>query len=201
MPDVIAMLHRDEQAQPKPDDYPVLRRWACCAAHLVSAILVARAVFTTTILVLGLMFRGAFLWLAPGAGYIGAPPEGVAGVVPFGALPWPTRLAYGANFTLTQMPVLIVLYDLRALLRDLAAGALFAAGHASRLRRMALGLVAYAAAPIIGQVVVRTVGDGVDLAWFRTSSFYALLVAALLIVFAELIQAGQAIKDDRDGFV
>ena len=201
MPNVVAMPHRDEPAQPKPDNYTVLRRWACYAAHLVSAILLASAVFTATILVLGLVFRGAFLWLAPGAGFIGMPPEGVAGVVSFGALPWPTRLAYGANFTLTQMPVLIVLYELRVLLRDLAVGTLFAAGHAARLHRTALWLVAYAAAPIVGQVVVRTVGEGVDLAWFRTSSLYALLVAALLIVFAELIRAGQAIKDDRDGFV
>jgi hypothetical protein len=31
-------------------------------------------------------------------------------------------LAYAANFTVNQIPILAVLYDLRALLRDLAAG-------------------------------------------------------------------------------
>ncbi|MGE8131703.1 DUF2975 domain-containing protein [Methylobacterium sp. NPDC080182] len=201
MSNVVALPHRNQPAQPEPNDHPALRRCSWFAARLVSAILGLTAVFTMAVLILGLVFQGAFIWLAPGAGFIGAPPEGVVGVVAFGALPWPTRLAYGANFTLTQTPVLVVLYLLRTLLRDLAVGTLFAAGHALRLRRMAFWLLAYAVAPLGGQVLVRAVGYGVDLAWFRTSALHALLLAAILIVFAELIRAGQAIKDDRDGFV
>ncbi|MCK2053404.1 DUF2975 domain-containing protein [Methylobacterium sp. 37f] len=150
---------------------------------------------------LGLVFKGSWLWLAPGAAFIGARPADVVGVVPFEGLPWPTRWAYGANFTLTQMPVAAVLFDLHALLRQLAVGTVFAAGQVLRLRRMAICLLAYAVAPIGGQALIRLAGGGVDLAWFRTSSMHALLLAVLLIVLAELIRAGQAIQDDRDGFV
>lgn len=201
MPNVVALSPRDEASQPEPEAYPVLQRCARYAARLVTVILGLTVAFTGLVLVLGLVFRGAFVWLAPGAGFVGALPEGVVGVVAFGELPWLTRLAYGTHFMLAQMPVLLVLYDLRALLHDLAAGRLFAAGHAPRLRRMAFWLFVYAAAPLIGQGLARAVGHGIDLAWFRTSALLALLLAALLIVFAELIRAGQAIKDERDGFV
>lgn len=201
MPNVFALPHRDEPASPEPEDHPSLRQWARYAAWLVTTCLGLACAFTLTVLALGLVFEGALLWLAPGAGFIGARPEGVAGIVSFGTLPWTTRMAYAVSFTSTQIPVLVVLYHLRALLRDLAAGTVFADGHASRLRRMALWLLAYAVAPAAGQALVRIVGHGVDLAWFRTSSLHALLLAALLIVLAELIRAGQAIKDDRDGFI
>lgn len=201
MPNVVALPRRDEPVQPEPDGYPALRRWASCMASLVTMILAGFVVFTGIVLSLGLVFQGAFLWLAPGAGFLGSRPDGIAGLVSFGALPWPTRLAYAVTFTATQVPVLFVLCHLRALLRDLAAGAVFAAGHASRLRRMAIGLLIYAVAPAAGQILVRLVGHGVDLAWWRTSSLHALLLAAFLIVLSELIRAGQAIKDDRDGFV
>lgn len=201
MPNVVALPHQDEPVPPAPDDSPALRRWSGCMAALITAILVGFTAFTGTVLALGLVFQGAFLWLAPGAGFLGSRPEGVAGLVPFGALPWPTRLAYAATFAATQAPVLFVLFHVRALLRDLAAGTVFAAGHVSRLRRMAIGLMAYAVAPAAGQILVRLVGHGVDLAWWRTSSLHALLLAAFLIVLSELIRAGQAIKDDRDGFV
>jgi hypothetical protein len=201
MSNVVVLPHRDEPLPPAPDEHLVLRRWARRAVRLVTAIIGLTVVFTAAVLALGLVFQGAFLWLSPGASFIGGRPEGVEGAVPFGVLPWPTRLAYAANFTVNQIPILAVLYDLRALLRDLAAGTVFAEGHAYRLRRIAFWLLAYAAAPILGQVLVRAVGHAVDLAWFRTSSLHALLLAALLIVLAELVRAGQMIKHDRDGFV
>lgn len=201
MSNVSVMPKRKQVRQLQAEEHLTLRRCARFAARLVATVLAATLVFTVAVLTLGLVFKGSWLWLAPGAAFIGARPADVTGVVPFEALPWPTRWAYGANFTLTQMPVAAVLFDLYALLRQLAVGTVFAAGQVLRLRRMAICLLAYAVAPIGGQALVRLAGGGVDLAWFRTSSMHALLLAVLLIVLAELIRAGQAIQDDRDGFV
>ena len=199
MTNVSVLPHEDQP--PELGDGIALRRCARYAMWLLTMILGMTVVFTGVVLALGLLCQGRFLLLGPNAAFIESRPEGSAGIVPFGGLPWPTRLSYAANFMMTQAPILLLLTDLRAFLRDLAAGTLFAAGHASRLRRMAVWLLAYAIAPIIGQILVRSVGQGVDLAWFRTSSLHALVLAALLIVLAELIRVGQAIKDDRDGFV
>ncbi|WP_083469256.1 DUF2975 domain-containing protein [Methylobacterium variabile] len=190
---------------PQPDDEPLsrarLRRLADRLGRLVGLLIVPLAAFGITVLVLGLACGGAFLWLAPGAAYLGVAPEGVAGLVPFGALPWPTRLAYAATFVLTQAPLLLVLVDLRRLLRDFAGGATFAASQANRLRRIALWLVAAALAPGLGQALVAVAGHGVDRAWFHLSSVHALVFAALVAVLAALLRVGAAVERDRDGFV
>lgn len=201
MPNVIAFPSGDEPGSSKAGDQPGLRRWACYAMWLVTTMLGLTALFTVTVLALGLIFQGALLWLAPGMGFVGARPEGISGAVAFGALPWPTRMAYAVNFAATQIPILALLSNMRALFGDLAIGTVFAAGHISCLRRMALWLLAYAVAPVAGQALVRIVGHGVDLGWFRSSSVHALLIAVVLVVFAELMRAGQAIKDERDGFI
>lgn len=187
------------------DDEPAsrarLRRLAAGLARLSGALAVLLAVFGSAVLVLGLACGGAHLWLAPGAAYLGGPPEGVAGLVPFGALPRPTRLAYAAKFVLAQAPLLLALASLRGLLRGFAEGAAFAPAQAGRLQRIALWLVASALAPALGEGLVAAAGHGVDRAWFHAGSAYALLFAALLAVLAALLRVGGAIERDRDGFV
>ena len=61
--------------------------------------------------------------------------------------------------------------------------------------------VLYALAPAFGHGLVSLAGHGVDLAWFHASSIHALLLAALFAVFAELVQVGRMIEQDRDGFI
>ncbi|MGE7413713.1 DUF2975 domain-containing protein [Methylobacterium tarhaniae] len=190
---------------PLPEDEPAsrarLRRLAAGLARLCSVLALLLVAFGSVVLVLGLVCGGACLWLAPGAAYLGAAPDGVAGLVPFSSLPWPTRLAYAAKFILAQGPLLLALATLHRLLRGFADGATFAALQADRLRRIALWLVAAALAPALGEVLVAAAGHGVDRAWFHAGSAYALLFAALLGVLAALLRVGAAVEQDRDGFV
>ena len=201
MSSVIALPKRSVPPERGPESQGTLRKLAARIAPLLLVLLVFTTGFTATVLVLGFAFGGAFIWLAPGAAYLGFPPEEVSGLVPFGSLPLLTRLAYTATFLLTQTPVLCVLLDLRALLRGFARGATFTPNHVRRLRQIALWLVLYALAPAFGHGLVSLAGQGVDLAWFHASSIHALLLAALFAVFAELVQVGRMIEQDRDGFI
>ena len=190
---------------PLPESEPASRARLCRLsagfARLCSLLTVLLAAFGTAVLVLGLACGGAFLWLAPGAAYLGAAPEGIAGLVPFGDLPWPARLAYAAKFVFAQAPLLLALESLRRLLRGFADGATFAAIQVDRLRRIALWLAAAALAPALGEVLVAAAGHGVDRAWFHAGSAYALLFAALLGILAVVFRVGAAVERDRDGFV
>ncbi|MCF4126758.1 hypothetical protein [Methylobacterium sp. SyP6R] len=190
---------------PLPEDEPAsrirLRHLSTWLDRLCAVLIVLMTAFGGAVLILGLVCSGAFLWLAPDAAYLGAAPEGVAGLVPFGSLPWPTRLAYATKFVLGQMPLLLALAALRRLLCGFGEGATFAALQADRLRRIALWLVTAALAPALGEILVAAVGHGVDRAWFHAGSAYILLVAALLGVLEALLRVGAAVERDRDGFV
>jgi Protein of unknown function (DUF2975) len=190
---------------PPPDNEPAsrarLRRLSAGLARLCFVLAVLLAAFGSAVLILGLACGGASLWLAPDAAYLGTAPEGVAGLVPFGALPWPTRLAYAVKFVLAQGPLLLALATSHRLLRAFADGATFAETQARRLRRIALWLAAAALAPSLGEILVAAAGHGVDRAWFHAGSAYALLFAALLGVLAALLRVGAMVERDRDGFV
>ncbi len=189
---------------PVPDDEPEararLRRLARGLARLVLVAAVALAAFGSIVLMLGLA-GGGLLWLAPGAAYLGVAPEGVAGLVPFGTLPLPTRLAYAAKFILGQGPLILALAELHRLLSSFTDGATFAGVQADRLRRIALWLAASALAPGFGEALVSAAGHGVDRAWFHAGSAYALLFAAVLGVLTALLRVGAAVERDRDGIV
>ncbi len=190
---------------PLPENESVSRARLCrlsaWLARLCIVLIVLLAAFGSAVLILGLLCGGASLWLAPGSAYLGAAPEGVAGLVPFGSLPWPTRLAYAAKFVLWQVPLLFALETLYRLLRGFAEGATFAAPQADRLHRIALWLVAAALAPALGEILVAVAGRGVDRAWFHAGSAYILLFAVVLGVLAILLRIGAAVEHDRDGFV
>ncbi len=65
----------------------------------------------------------------------------------------------------------------------------------------ALVLVAYALAPALGHAAVLLAGHGVDLEWLHASAFHALVLAAVVLVLAEVMRIGRAVEQDRDGFV
>ena len=152
------------------------------------------------ILALGALSHEA-LSMGPDATYLGDPPPGLPGVVLFGSLPLPTRLAYAAALVLDTAPVLFALVNLRGLLRLYAAGVVFAAENGARIKRVALGLVTYAVAPFLGHELVLLVGHGVDMAWFHASGAQALVLGAVLFVIAQVMEVGREIEQDRDGFV
>lgn len=181
--------------------HSALSRQGRCLVWLLTIALGLTMLFTVAVLACGLLAGDAWLWLAPGAAFLGPPPADTSGLVPFGALPRATRWAYAATFILDTLPVFLILTEARACARDLSAGIAFGAAAPARIRRIALGLAAYALAPALGHSLVLLAGHGVDLAWLHASSLQALVLAACCAALAEVARIGHAIARDLDGFV
>lgn len=201
MPNVVPMPAVPARDAPAEAAHPALRRQGRALAWLLSTVLSLTVLFAVAVLACGLLAGGTWLWLAPGAAFLGAPPPDTPGLVAFDTLPLVTRWAYVATFVLDIFPVVLMLAEARAGARDLGAGIAFGAAVPARIRRIAAGLAAYALAPAVGHGLVVLAGHGVDLAWLHASSLQALVLAACLGVLAEVARIGQVIASDLDGFV
>ena len=169
-------------------------------AGVITILLGGVLLFNGMILALGVLSHEA-LSIGPGHAYLGDPPPGLPGIVPFGSLPLPTRLAYAATLILETAPTLFALVNLRRLLRLYANGVVFAAENGVRIKRIGLGLVAYAVAPLLGHELVVLARHGVDMDWFHASEAQALVLGAILFVVAQVMEVGQEIEQDRNEFV
>ena len=177
-----------------------LRRGAGLLAGAILVLSIAILLVTVAALTLGLAFDGAFLSMDATSTYLGPAPDG-SGIIPFATLPTLTRAAYAATFALTMAPALFVLVNLRGLMRQLADGWLLGPDNGRRVTRIAVGLAGYAFAPFFGHQLVVLAGHGVDQAWFHASEFHALVLAAVLLVVAQVMDAAHEAEQDRDGFV
>lgn len=201
MPNVVPISPFPIPPNNDSEHHVALRRWGRRLARLCSGLLGLGVTFTGLVLALGLAGGGAFLWLAPGAAYVGVAPTDVPGLVPFGELPAPTRWAYAATFALNAIPALIVLAQLRCLALAYAEGIAFGLNGVRRLHLVGLCLVACAFAPAVGHGLVLQAGHGVDLDWLHASSLYDLVLAVVAVTLAEVARIGHAIQTDRDGFI
>lgn len=198
MGEVVAFETEVLRAGPYPR--PGMRRACRILAAVASILLLVTSAFVVGVLVLGLVFDGRLISLGPNAAYVGTAPD-LPGVVPFGALPGLTRAAYVATLVLDFAPVVVILTALRSLLRLYAVGRLFGAANTSAVRRIAIGLLAYAVAPAVGRGLVLLAGHGVDTKWLDPSMLHAAVLAAVLLVVANVMAAGDAAEQDRAGFV
>lgn len=191
---------------PAPDTpveclHPALSHHGRRLAWLLTIALGLTVLFAVAILACGVFAGSSLLWLAPDAAFAGPPPPDTPGLVAFDGLPRATRWAYMATFLLDIIPVILVLIEARSCAQGFAAGIAFAAAAPTRMRRIALGLAAYALAPALGHGLVLMAGHGVDLAWFHASSLQALVLAVCLMALAEVVRIGHVIARDLDGFV
>ncbi|MCJ2116931.1 hypothetical protein MKK65_10180 [Methylobacterium sp. J-001] len=199
MPNVVPLP--TAQTEPPETAHPALHRQGRCLARLLTFALGLTVLFAVAVLACSLLAGDAWLWLAPGAAFLGPPPADTPGLVPFDALPQATRWAYAATFILDTLPVILILAEGRIWAKDVGAGIAFSAAGPARIRRIAVSLTDYAVAPALGHGLVLLAGHGVDVAWFHASSLHALVLAACLTVLAEVARIGHAAACDLDGFV
>lgn len=131
---------------------------------------------------------------------------GSAPTVPAGAWSlgdFPIRLRLGGVFALMVQfaPAILVLVNLRGLFRLYAVGTVFARGNALYVKHMGLWLLAYAVAPFLSVQLLILVDCAVDRAWFHVVEVQALVLGGILLVIAQVMEAGREIEQDRDGFV
>jgi hypothetical protein len=98
-------------------------------------------------------------------------------------------------------PAILVLANLRGLFRLYAAGTVFARENADHIKRMGQWLIVYAVAPFLSVQLLTLVDCAVDRAWFHMVEVQALVLGGILLVIAQVMEAGREIELDRDGFV
>jgi hypothetical protein len=123
------------------------------------------------------------------------------GVVSLGSVSF--RFRIGGVFALvTQMgPAILVLANLRGLFRLYAVGTVFGRENATRIKHIGLWLIAYAVAPFLSVELLTLADCVIDRAWFHLVEAQALVLGGILLVIAQVMEAGHEIEQDRDGFV
>jgi len=132
---------------------------------------------------------------------LGGAPTVPANAVSLGQMA--TRLRLGGVFALVVQfgPAILVLANLRGLFRLYAAGTVFARENAHYVKHMGLWLLAYAVAPFLSVQLLILIDCAVDRAWFHVVEIQALVLGGILLVIAQVMEAGREIEQDRDGFV
>jgi hypothetical protein len=154
---------------------------------------------TAVIVAVALFYGGTRIGMANGMGWV-YPDTLPPGFVPLSAFPFPQRLAGAASFTLMWSPAILVVAHLRGLFALYAEGIVFAQENAWRIRRIGLWLIAWAAAPTAGHLLVTAAGI-LDRGWLRASSVHALILGVLLLVIAQVMELGRQIEQERSEFV
>ncbi|HLZ65340.1 MAG TPA: DUF2975 domain-containing protein [Aliidongia sp.] len=158
----------------------------------------------TALLVLATLFYTGHNVLVNAEGVdiiLGAAPVVPANAVSLGQLA--TRLRIGSVFALIVQfgPAILVLANLRGLFRLYAAGTVFAWENSNHIKRIGRWLVAYAVAPFVSVQLLILADCAVDRTWFHMVEVQALVLGGILLVIAQVMEAGREIEQDRDGFV
>jgi hypothetical protein len=74
-----------------------------------------------------------------------------------------------------------------------AAGTVFARENATRIKQIGLWLVAYAVAPFASVELLILLQSVIDRAWFHLAEVRALVLGGILLVVAQVMEAGHAI--------
>ena len=149
-----------------------------------------------------LFYRGAHVFADANELYIGDPPAHPGpGFVSFADLAW--RFRIGGVFALIVQftPGIMVLANLRGLFRLYAQGTVFARENGTRIKHVGLWLVAYAVAPGLSVELLIQLDSAIDRVWFHLVEVQALVLGGILLVIAQVMEAGREIELDRNGFV
>lgn len=127
-------------------------------------------------------------------------------VLPAGTVWWGDgglrfRLAGFVAAAVQFVPAVMVLANLRGLFRLYAAGTVFAPENARRFKQIGVWLIAYAVTPFLSVELLILLDCAIDTAWFHSAEIYALVLGCILFVIAQVMEVGQAIEQDRDGFI
>lgn len=171
--------------------------WLFTGLLIFGAILLAGAVLAA------IGYDGTRVQVRPGGLQIfieAEPPVLVPGWTTLEPLPFLRRLALAGSATLMLTPALVVLWQLRRLFRLYTDGIVLAVENARCIAAIAAWLIAYAAAPTLGHILVTAAGFDDD-GWLRFDSLQALGLGLVLFVIAQVMRWGAEVNDDASRFV
>ena len=148
-----------------------------------------------------LFYHGTMLAFGPKGGMLTT-----SGPVPPDYLPlrdwrFDQRLAYAPVWAVRSAPTIGLFWCLRALFRRYGEAEVFTERTARLIRWMGVWLVADAVAPLACHLALSAAGYEIDKAWAHMASVQELVLGAVVMVIAQVMQAGHEIEQDREGFV
>jgi hypothetical protein len=158
---------------------------------------IALAVFSLWVL---FFYQGTFIAIGPRGGVMGPgplPPD----FIPFSHWRLDQKLPYIPVVIVRALPSIGLFWCLRALFRLYGQGEVFTARNAALIRAMGLCLIADGLAPFACHLALSATGYEIDKAWAHMASVQELVLGAVVIVIAQVMQAGHEIEQDREGFV
>jgi hypothetical protein len=176
-----------------------IRRLSRALGRLLTLLFVLSIGFAAGIIAVGL-FTPSHLFVGAKASFLVFDGNGPVGAAPLSAQPMITRLAGAVDMILATLPVAFVLWHLRALFRLYAAGTVFARANASHLKHIGVWLILYMPAKFIANMIFQAAG-GLDHAWFHASEAHALILGAIVLVIAQVMDVGRETEQERAEFV
>lgn len=147
------------------------------------------------------LYDGPFLSFGPGGIWFGQAPGSVPGLVALTGFSSTQRLAGAAAVLVLITPAALIFHSLWRLFHLYATGVVFDPANALHIKRVAVGLMAYAFAPFAANRLIVLFGITNDPVWFHADQVGSFLLGCLLFVIAEVMTFGREIELDRDGFV
>jgi DUF2975 family protein len=191
------VLAFDTVEAPKPTSAQLrlrgLSRWL---ALLFAALMALSVLSVAAFIALGLFFGDHMSVGADGVFLFRHPAPVIPGRVLFSSQPFVTHLAGFADIVLATAPVFFICLHLRGLFRLYADGVVFARENAAHLKRIGAWLIAYPFAKFAANMIFRLAG-GTDKAWFRGELVDALILGAIVLAIAQVMEFGREIEQDR----
>ena len=187
----------------QPAAFARIRRLSRPLEWLFAGLFGLGAVLLATAVVAVLFYAGTRLQVWPGGMQIYLEPIAPAlhpGWVTVASLPVTQKLALAGSACLMMVPALAVLWSLRRLFRLYGLGVVLEPANACCMTRIAAWLIAYAAAPTLGHLLVASSGFD-DRGWLRIDSFKALALGLILLVVARVMAWAAEVHDDASRFV
>jgi hypothetical protein len=116
-------------------------------------------------------------------------------------IPLVQRLAHVPVGLLHAAPMVILFWSLRRLFNLYARGVVFASDNARALKHVGAALIVIAIAPWLGHTFLSSLHLAIDNAWLHGSSLQELILGAIVLVIAQVMQLGRELEEERSQFV
>jgi hypothetical protein len=120
----------------------------------------------------------------------------VAGTIIFSTQPFIAHLAGFVDVSIATAPLLATSWHLRSLFRLYSNGIVFGRENAVHLKHVGLWLCVYPFLKFAANIIFQMAG-GADKRWFHAEILYALLLGAVVIAIAQVMEFGRDIEQDN----
>jgi hypothetical protein len=147
-------------------------------------------------------FTGKLVAEGPAGGMLTTAPETLPpNYVTVGDMPLVQRLAHVPAGIVYVAPIFLLFWNLRRLFGLYAVGVVFAPDNARRLKLIGAALIVIAVSPWLRHAFLSSFHIAVDQAWMSASSLQALVLGAIVLVIAQVMQLGRELEEERSQFV